>query len=429
MLDSTAITALFHNCESGLLFPQSWVCGSGYNGGVKKSVRGHTRTTTFVVCAFAVLSAIAVWFAVTGFQMDLFSFYEGWRLTASGASPYINHTDAYSRAFPDGHMTMLRYPPAFFALWPIAMMSYATVKVVWYVALLACIIAQVAVAWRCFGVRSAAIMAGLCLTWPMIWALECGQTDIIVGAMLAMFAVLYLSDRKRWSAIPLAVAITLKTVPALLLIYLAARRDWRTLAIVVGITAVLSIGGAATAVSRSPVIADDYFAVMAHPGGYGGSRADRVGVSDAVAENYLTFEGRGYRYGLAGIGTYMSVSLASVTGVSAKLLIPIAVLLLAAFSWRGRADMALAAFLLAYCILNPVAWGTGFVVAIPAIVIAYRAGLGRAAVVFGVLAAVVMFPRIGPWDWHGINEAARCAAVIGMILILAAQRSQHVEAR
>ena len=75
---------------------------------------------------------------------------------------------------------------------------------------------------------------------PTLDALTSGQIGLVQSFLVAGFAALYLRGRGGWAAWPLALAISLKITPALLLVYLLIRKDFRTVGATLGLVAAMN---------------------------------------------------------------------------------------------------------------------------------------------------------------------------------------------
>jgi alpha-1,2-mannosyltransferase len=76
---------------------------------------------------------------------------------------------------------------------------------------------------------------------PTVDTLASGQISLFQAVLVAGFAVLYLRGRGTLAALPLALSISLKITPAILLVYLLVRRDFRTVVASLGWVVALNL--------------------------------------------------------------------------------------------------------------------------------------------------------------------------------------------
>ncbi len=156
--------------------------------------------------------------------LDLQIYLDAARRAWSGANPY--------QPFDIG--TSWVYPPsalAFFA--PLATFPPGMARFLWAALSMTASLGALAVAWLALRPRMAPqrqiVVAGLVLFYaPLLETVTVGQVNCLVWLGLALFALGMVDPRYDWLGdIGLAVAISIKITPALLLLIPLARRDWR----------------------------------------------------------------------------------------------------------------------------------------------------------------------------------------------------------
>ena len=184
------------------------------------------------------LAILALGFARYGLQVDFSAYYTAGEAALAGLSPYANQV-GHQPPIWDGlcftTFSRFLYPPA--SLLPflgLAMLPYATAKLLWTVLLLGLASEAVVLGARLAGVpprsRAVALVAlGLAVCWPLLLSLERGQIDVVV--LVLLLGALWASRaRTRWSAslagILWALAIVFKPHTLLALPFLLLRRQW-----------------------------------------------------------------------------------------------------------------------------------------------------------------------------------------------------------
>ena len=199
----------------------------------------ETRRAVFIAAAIVLVAAMGVVF-VRNFT-DFFVYY------TAGQSLLSGRTDLYASDFARGVVMDYRYLPVFLLTFaPLSMAPYPIAAWVWHLLNTAAI---------ALGVAS---IASLCSELPYsrakVWtvaflivvpyfamALDYGNVHLIVTAL--MFAGLALAVRGRdlSAAALLAVAITVKLIPALLLPYFAITRRFKLLGLMAIITVAINL--------------------------------------------------------------------------------------------------------------------------------------------------------------------------------------------
>lgn len=94
--------------------------------------------------------------------------------------------------------------------------------------------------------KSLILLAGAVLvSYPFIFAFDRGNPEFVVVGLLALFAAFILQDRWRLAAVPLAIAIAMKGIPAIFLVILL--RERRFLAMMICILLAVAVTAVATA--------------------------------------------------------------------------------------------------------------------------------------------------------------------------------------
>lgn len=168
------------------------------------------------------------------------------------------------------HLFSAEYPPLTYLMFvPLAGFSIdVAVQAVFFanlallvltVALLCALLAR-RLGWRAAALMFPPLLAGSLVFSPTMDCLVAGQISILILFLLTLFAMAYTGGKRDLSALPLALAISLKLTPAALLLYLVVRRDWRTL----GLTLLWMLGTLVPVVLylRSPSIIADYIAIL-----------------------------------------------------------------------------------------------------------------------------------------------------------------------
>lgn len=164
-------------------------------------------------------------------------FYGTWRHTKDG-SPYI----APGVFYPSNYL-----PAAHLLLKPLAWLEYGLATVIFLVGSL---IGVVAAFWRRIDVddrltRSLLALVLGCLTYPVLFALDRGNVDLLV--FFALWAMLALILRGHWvgAAVALSVAASMKGIPALFVVLFVQARQFRAVAVAIGVSALLTFGALA----------------------------------------------------------------------------------------------------------------------------------------------------------------------------------------
>ncbi len=166
---------------------------------------------------------------------------------AAGRSLVSGRADLYSPDFALGRVMDYRYPPFFLiALFPLWLLPYSIAAYIWYLLSMIQIIGCVVIVRRSFQVSKLMWLAvALAATQHFVMALHYGNAQLL--AVFLLFASLYFAIRKKniAAAILMALAITIKLTPVLLLPYFALKKRWTMLAGVVVFLAAINIAPSA----------------------------------------------------------------------------------------------------------------------------------------------------------------------------------------
>jgi hypothetical protein len=198
-----------------------------------------TRRTLLIAAAIAVLALLGLVFVRN--LTDFFVYY------AAGRSLLSGRTDLYSPDFARGVVMDYRYLPFFILVFaPLSLLPYTFAAYVWHLLdTLAIVVAVVSIAsiYRTgFPGRAKVWSVAFFTVAPYFaMALDYGNVQLIVTAM--MFAGLSLALKRRDvpAAALLAIATAVKIVPALTLVYFAITRRFRLLGLVIVIIAALNL--------------------------------------------------------------------------------------------------------------------------------------------------------------------------------------------
>ena len=200
---------------------------------------GRQRRTLFIAAAIVLVAVLGVVFVR---NLTDFSVYY-----SAGRSLLNGRTDLYAPDFARGAVMDYRYlPPFILALAPLSLVPYRLAAWVWHLLdTLAIVVAVISIAsmYREIPYNRIKVwtVAFLAVVPYFAMALDYGNAHLIVTAL--MFAGLSLALRRRElpAAALLAIAITVKIVPALTLPYFAVTRRFRLLALVVMFTAAINL--------------------------------------------------------------------------------------------------------------------------------------------------------------------------------------------
>jgi alpha-1,2-mannosyltransferase len=200
---------------------------------------GTGRRTLFIAAAIALVAALGVVFVR---NLTDFSVYY-----AAGRSLLSGRTDLYAPDFARGVVMDYRYLPFFiFVFAPLSFAPYPVAAWVWH------LLNTVAIALAVTSIAS--MYSGLSYNRTRVWtvaflvvvpyfamALDYGNVQLIVTALMFAGFSLALRGRDLPAATLLAVAITVKIVPALTLPYFAVTRRFTLLGLVLIISAALNL--------------------------------------------------------------------------------------------------------------------------------------------------------------------------------------------
>lgn len=166
---------------------------------------------------------------------------------AAGRSLLSGRTDLYSPDFALGRVMDYRYPPFFLmALFPLWLLPYSVAAYIWCLLSVIEIAGCVVIVRRTFKISKLMWLAvALVVAQYFVMALHYGNAQLL--AVFLLFAALYFAQRRKdlAAAILMALAITIKLTPVLLLPYFALKRRWTMLAAVVVFLAAINIAPSA----------------------------------------------------------------------------------------------------------------------------------------------------------------------------------------
>lgn len=154
---------------------------------------------------------------------------------AAGQSLISGRQDLYAADFALGQVMDYRYPPFFLvALLPFWYLPYPVAAYLWYLFSIAQIFALVFVLQKFLPESEDRNKIGLLLFFSVapyfITILHYGNVHLLATFLLFTALHLMLQGKERWSAILLALTITIKLTPALFLLYFAMKQKWRYVA-------------------------------------------------------------------------------------------------------------------------------------------------------------------------------------------------------
>src|ERR1700754_1738156 len=154
---------------------------------------------------------------------------------AAGQSLLSGRTDLYAPDFALGRVMDYRYPPVFLLIfWPLWLLPYKAAAYLWYLFS----VAEVAGCVYCVS-RVAALPKEKIAPWLVVFfavapyfinLLHYGNAHLL--AIFLLFAACYLAyiNKPVYGGLALALAISIKLTPAILIPYFALRKQWRLLA-------------------------------------------------------------------------------------------------------------------------------------------------------------------------------------------------------
>ena len=206
----------------------------------------HSRWTLrrFSLTLLVVAAAIFIGFVFTRNLIDFPVYYR------AGQSLLQGRTDLYAPDFARGPVMDYRYPPLFLvALIPLWLLPYSIAAYLWYLASVIEIGGCVWVVSRLVDTTGSrtkiVVVATLIVAQYFVMILHYGNAHLLV--VFLMFASVYLVFiRKDFAAaLLMALAITIKLVPILLVPYFALKRRWTFLALVGLLVVALNLAPAA----------------------------------------------------------------------------------------------------------------------------------------------------------------------------------------
>ncbi len=169
---------------------------------------------------------------------------------SAGQSLINGRTDLYSTDFAQGRVMDYRYPPFFLlALIPLWLLPYKVAAYVWYLTAILQIIGCVFILNRRTDFNQPAKAAWLIVLLAVgqyfVMILHYGNAHLL--AVFLVFASLYFFIQRKncAAAIAMALAITIKLTPILILPYFALKRRWKFLSLVAALLIAINIAPAA----------------------------------------------------------------------------------------------------------------------------------------------------------------------------------------
>ncbi|MEN3332590.1 MAG: alpha,2-mannosyltransferase [Blastocatellia bacterium] len=201
---------------------------------------------------FMLLVGLAVLVAFAGFAfirnlIDFPVYY------AAGQSLLSHRTDLYAPDFALGQVMDYRYPPFFLLLfWPLWLLPYKVAAYLWYLFSIAEIALVVFFIRRVAAIESEkkGLKKGLWLVVFFVVApyfvtiLHYGNAHLLAIFLLFAAFTFVVQKKPRFAGLALALAISIKLTPALILPYFALRKQWRLLASVAVFLAVINLAPA-----------------------------------------------------------------------------------------------------------------------------------------------------------------------------------------
>lgn len=169
---------------------------------------------------------------------------------AAGRSLIHGRTDLYSPDFAIGRLMDYRYPPFFLtALVPLWLIPYPVAAYIWYLLSVLEIAGCVLIVARIFpALRERKIMwlpVALAVAQYFVMVLHYGNAHLLAVFLLLSSLYLVLQRKTLWAALLMALAITIKLTPILLLPYFALKKQWNFLIGVVAFLIVIDLAPSA----------------------------------------------------------------------------------------------------------------------------------------------------------------------------------------
>ena len=169
---------------------------------------------------------------------------------SAGQSLINGRTDLYSPDFAQGRVMDYRYPPFFLvALAPLWLLPYSTAAYIWY------LFSTLQISWCAFIIHRKArldqsataawIIIGFAVCQYFVMILHYGNAHLL--AIFLLFASFYFVSRRNnaIAALALALAITIKLTPIMILPYFALKKKWRLLSLVAVMLVAINLAPAA----------------------------------------------------------------------------------------------------------------------------------------------------------------------------------------
>jgi len=186
-------------------------------------------TNSRTIAALVVVAVILVLgFVLSSNLVDFPVYYSAGRSLLSG------RTDLYAPDFALGRVMDYRYPPFFlFAVLPLCLIPYPIAAYVWYLFCAAAVAGCAVIVGRVFdGLRASktmSVLLALAVAQYFVMALHYGNAHVIAVFLLFGSLYFFLQRKDLPAAALIALAITIKLTPALLLPYFALKKRWTLL--------------------------------------------------------------------------------------------------------------------------------------------------------------------------------------------------------
>lgn len=155
---------------------------------------------------------------------------------SAGQSLIIGRTDLYAPDFALGRVMDYRYPPLFLVIFiPLWLLPYPVAAYLWYllsiIQIVICVLMLRKISGRERIPASVKIISILALAQYSVMILHYGNAHLMAIFLLFVSLYYFLRDEDLKAALPLALSITVKLTPVLILPYFALRKRWRLLAL------------------------------------------------------------------------------------------------------------------------------------------------------------------------------------------------------
>jgi hypothetical protein len=196
-----------------------------------------------VVLALIALS-LTLWLGLSSHVPDFMVYYYGGRSLLNG------RVDLYAPDFALSQWMDYRYPPLFLlVIVPLSLLPYRIALILWYAleigALIGCVMVLRRVTESARRKLAMWVIAFLIVEQYLVATLNTGNVQLIVA--FSMFVGLWLATRRKdlMAALLIALAVTIKPLPLMLMPYFLIRKQWRFVLMTVVFVVVLNAAPAA----------------------------------------------------------------------------------------------------------------------------------------------------------------------------------------